>query len=286
MSANSVRFRMSPTNSNRRQSSAPSDSTRRAKELEQLRQLRRQADAGRATTRRPAARPATRQSRAGALQARRRRIRLGVGLTAAIVVVVAAVSLNPGHSDIYPAPTRADLVGLSLGARIVAVANSQVGYRTQPLHSYCNKFSAFWDSGSTNCPHGELSEEWCADFAAWAWQKAGVSFTYGYNSDEINAGAASFYEWAAAAGTWHPAGSGYKPRPGDVAVYGLTLYPEPSAAHVAIVVSAPPGQRGPDVINGDGDRTGFSVVETGTDQLKADTPHDNNSSLAGYANPT
>jgi hypothetical protein len=204
----------------------------------------------------------------------------------ALIVVIAAIKLSAGHSDVYPAPSRAALAGLSMRQRILAVANSQVGYSTQPTNSYCNKFSAYWDSGSSNCPHAELSEEWCADFAAWAWHKAGVDFTYGYNSDEINAGAASFYQWAVAAGTWHPAGGNYRPRPGDVAVYGLSLYPEPSAAHVAVVSSAPAGQHGPNVINGDGDRTGFSVVETGTNQIRSDSPHHSNSTIAGYASPT
>jgi hypothetical protein len=40
----------------------------------------------------------------------------------------------------------------------------------------------------------------------------------------------------------------------------------------------------PDVINGDGDRTGFSVVETGTDQKYADT-HGHGGLLSGYVAP-
>jgi len=38
------------------------------------------------------------------------------------------------------------------------------------------------------------------------------------------------------------------------------------------------------VVNGDGERTGFSVVETGTDQYKADLT-DNGGQLAGYVSP-
>jgi len=37
-------------------------------------------------------------------------------------------------------------------------------------------------------------------------------------------------------------------------------------------------------VNGDGDRTGFSVVETGTDQVKADAGN-GDSLLAGYVSP-
>ena len=54
--------------------------------------------------------------------------------------------------------------------------------------------------------------------------------------------------------------------------------------NVAIVTDDPPGHRGPDVVNGDGDRTGFSVVEIGTSQVRADAGHDD-STLAGYVSP-
>ena len=76
------------------------------------------------------------------------------------------------------------------------------------------------------------------DFAAWAWQKAGVRLIYGYAPGQINGGAASFYDWGVAHGQWHPATSGYRPAPGDVAVYGLSVGADPSAAHVAIVTDA------------------------------------------------
>lgn len=167
-------------------------------------------------------------------------------------------------------------------ARIVTAAESQLGYRTSPPHSYCNKYSAFWDGGTT-CAHGLRSEEWCADFAAWAWRRAGARFTYSFASGDINPASGSFYVWAVDHGTWHPAGDGYTPQPGDVAVYGLHAATG-TADHVAIVIGDTPGARGPDVVNGDGDRTGFSVVETGTDQFKADVAG-TTALLAGYASP-
>ena len=83
------------------------------------------------------------------------------------------------------------------------------GTAPNPSNSYCNKFSAYWDAGTAGCPSGEKAEEWCADFAAWAWQQAGVQFTYGYGPGEINGAAVSFYEWGVANGEWHPATSGY-----------------------------------------------------------------------------
>jgi hypothetical protein len=214
---------------------------------------------------------------------RRRRLFALAGV--AVIALVLIQSGSHAGSGSFALPGRAALAGLSVQQRIVAIADSQVGYRTNPSSSYCNKFSAYWNAQSQGCPSGEASEEWCADFAAWAWQKAGVELTYGYRPGELNAGAVSFYEWGVAHGTWHSASSGYRPAAGDVAVYGISLGAYPSAAHVAIVTDDPPGRRGPDVINGDGDRTGFSAVETGTDQLRVDTGHRGGALLAGYVSP-
>jgi hypothetical protein len=212
--------------------------------------------------------------------------RFGLILGAGAVVLILVVTLHDlfGKTDYFPAPSESTLADLSMPQRIVTIAESQVRYSAEPSHSYCNKFSAFWNAGTTGCPSGEKSEEWCADFAAWAWQKAGASFTYGYGPGEINGAAVSFYEWGIANGEWHPATSGYVASPGDVAVYGLSLGADPSAVHVAVVADDAPGQPGPDVVNGDGDRTGFSVVETGTDQVMADAGN-GNSMLAGYVSP-
>ncbi len=170
-----------------------------------------------------------------------------------------------------------------LQARIVSYATRELGYHTNPPDSYCNRFSHYWGSGTDDCPPGERAEEWCADFAAWAWRKAGVAFQWGYDEGDINGAAVSFYLWGVAHHTWHPA-AGYTASPGDVAVYGLTLGADRSAAHVAIVTDDPPGQAGPDVVNGDGDRTGFSVVEAGSDQVLAQA-HSSSSRLSGYVTP-
>lgn len=209
--------------------------------------------------------------------------RLGLVLAGAAIAVTLVATLHgtPGNTDSFPAPSEATLAGMSVSQRIVAIAQSQVGYSTEPANSYCNKYSAHWDAGTGDCPSGEMAEEWCADFAAWVWQKAGVQFTYGYAPGEINGAAVSFYEWGVANGEWHPVTSGYVAAPGDVAVYGLSLGTDPSARHVAIVTDDAPEQRGPDVVNGDGDRTAFSAVKTGTDQVRADTGRDD-SALAGY----
>jgi CHAP domain len=168
--------------------------------------------------------------------------------------------------------------------KIASAATSQVGYRTDPPDTYCNEYSAFWGSGAADCGNHNLDEEWCADFAAWAWNQAGVDFEYGQAAGQIDSAAISFYSWGMAHGTWHSVGSGYRPSPGDVAVYGLDLADD-TVAHVAVVTSYHDGDRGPDVVNGDGDRTGFSVVETGKDQYDADTTGSNSAPLAGYVAP-
>src|ERR1700678_4571858 len=171
-----------------------------------------------------------------------------------------------------------------LRKRIVAIAESQLGYVTDPPSTYCNKYSAYWVSGADDCGNSDLSEEWCADFAAWVWKEAGAQVTYQYINGDLNSSAASFYEWGAARGTWHPVGSRYRPLPGDVAVYGLDKSAL-VAAHVAVVIGYTPGARGPIAVNGDGDLTGFSVVEVATDEVVADT-HPGSALLSGYVSPS
>ena len=209
-----------------------------------------------------------------------RRLILIGAVTVGLVVAYHGVV---GKSHSFPAPNDASLATLSVPQRIAAIAKSQVGYETDPSGTYCNKFSGFWAAGSA-CGNGDTAEEWCADFAAWAWRKAGVRFTYGYGPGEINGGAASFYEWAVANGRWQPATRAYEAAPGDVAVYGLSLGTHPHAAHVAVVIRDLTGRRGPDVVNGDGDITAYSAVETGSDQRYITVGH-KRYLLAGYARP-
>ncbi len=199
------------------------------------------------------------------------------GRVAALIVMLLALA-GAGYAWSTRGPALSPL-----RARIVSVAESQVGYTSDPPDTYCNRFSASWQSGLAECGNTNRSEEWCADFAAWVWKQAGALVTYQYVNGDLNSSAASFYEWGVAHGTWHPVGSDYVPQPGDVAVYGLDVATL-DAAHVAVVTGYTPGSQGPDVVNGDGDRTGFSVVETGTDQYRSDTQ--SGSTLSGYVAPT
>jgi hypothetical protein len=171
-----------------------------------------------------------------------------------------------------------------LRARIVADAQGQVGYQTDPSDTYCNKFSAYWEAGVDDCGNDNLNEEWCADFAAWVWKQAGAEVSYQLAPGSLNGDSASFYVWGTDHGTWHPIGSGYTPQPGDVAVYGLDTSAV-TAVHVAVVTATTGNDAAPDVINGDGDRTGYSVVEVGDNQAFADVKG-KGAPLSGYVSPT
>jgi hypothetical protein len=194
---------------------------------------------------------------------------LALVLVAAAVVVVDRLRAGPPLSP--------------LRARIVSVAESQLGYTTDPAQSYCNKYSAYWYAGLDDCGNDNLDEEWCADFAAWVWKQAGAEVQYQLASGYLNGNSASFYLWGVDHGTWHSVSSGYAPQPGDVAVYGLDTSAV-TAVHVAVVTGTTGDDAAPDVVNGDGDRTGYSVVEAGDHQAFADVKG-NGAPLSGYVSP-
>jgi hypothetical protein len=198
-------------------------------------------------------------------------IHLGTGYT----VNTTTLGMDPTTTPTLANPTPAS----SAGAKIVSFAGSQAGYQDDPAGTFCNEFTAYWGAGSS-CGNGNNSEEWCADFAAWAWRMAGVPFTYGPASGDINAAAASFYQWGAAHGTWHAAGSGYTPQPGDAVIYGLNAAGT-YADHVAIVTSYTSGDAGPNVVNGDWWVSGNGGVVAASDQTTA-TGSDG---ISGYVTP-
>ncbi|HVT42433.1 MAG TPA: CHAP domain-containing protein [Acidimicrobiales bacterium] len=185
---------------------------------------------------------------------------------------------------IYGSRRNADPPLSPLRARIVSIAQGQIGYQTDPSNTYCNKYSAYWYAGVHDCGNDNLDEEWCADFAAWVWQQAGAAVSYELAPGHLNGNSASFYVWGVDHGTWHPVGSGYAPQPGDVAIYGLRTGAV-TAVHVAVVTASTGDDNAPDVVNGDGDRTGYSVVETGDHQSDADVKGDG-APLSGYVAPS
>lgn len=221
---------------------------------------------------------------------RARRQRRGAGCVVALglvaALVVAGVAVVRG--GVFTTWLEVSQTQSPVRHAIVNAAASQEGYQTTPQDTYCNKFTAYWGAGSNVDPNGQAcaagttSEEWCSDFAAWAWQKGGVPVTYGAGSGDLSGAAISFYDWAVAHGTWHPASSGYLPQPGDVAVYGIN--DDASwAAHVAVVTGYQRFTHAPYAINGDGDVGGFSVVVALPDETRAAISGDEG--LDGYASP-
>ncbi|MCU1493870.1 MAG: hypothetical protein JWO62_1634 [Acidimicrobiaceae bacterium] len=166
-----------------------------------------------------------------ARRVRRRVVAAGL-MTVALGIVVATVTRGSGRgrptnehrsNTTAPTPSKSKTTLSPLRRRIVALAESQLGYRTNPANTYCNKYSEYFISGVADCGNANLDEEWCADFAAWVWKRAGARVVYQYINGDLNASSASFYEWGVRMHTWHPVGSGYQPVPGDVAVYGLDV---------------------------------------------------------------
>jgi hypothetical protein len=98
----------------------------------------------------------------------------------------------------------------------VSVANSQVN-SDPDRGSYCN-------------PYGPC-EEWCALFATWVWQRAGVPIpSYPFTG--------SIYSWAATTtGVLPPSAS---PVPGDAVLYGTGPYSTSTSVHVGLVVQVWP----------------------------------------------
>ena len=222
---------------------------------------------------------------------RRRRRVIALGLVLAVAVgAVLIVRQRPSSTAVPSASSlSASLTGTTASAQtraeIVSIAQSQVGYSTDPSGTYCNKFSAYWVAGRGDCGNGNLDEQWCADFVAWTWRQAGVPLVYQFINGDINSSSASFYEWGVRHHTWHPVSSGYVPQPGDAAVYGLNA-PALVAQHVAVVVNYTAGSRGPNAINGDGNHTGFSRVEFQSDEFNADAAGTGSALLAGYVAPS
>ncbi len=216
-----------------------------------------------------------------------------IGFTVAAGLAAFSGILGTAHQPVavaaqLPAPEKTisrSTVSLStLRRRIVSIAEGQLGYTTNPANTYCNKYSAYFVSGARDCPAGNMDEEWCADFAAWVWRRAGAKVVYQYINGDLNSSSESFYEWGVRMHTWHSIRSGYRPQPGDVAVYGLDIR-NLLATHVAIVVGYVPGNRGPTAINGDGNLTGFSVVERRSNEFRADL-RGVGALIAGYVSPS
>jgi hypothetical protein len=172
-----------------------------------------------------------------------------------------------GAQHIYAA-TYVASAPASLGSSISALANSQSGYQESGGPS-CNKYTAYFGRGTATCGStGNRAEDWCADFAEWVWQQAGVDVT------GLNALALSFKDYGVAHGTWHTS----NPQPGDAAVYDGYEPDGHETEHVGIVVSVTNGL--PDVVNGN-----FSGAVVELSQQVSNDPQNIAYDLVGFSTP-
>jgi hypothetical protein len=149
----------------------------------------------------------------------------------------------------------------TIGQSIANIALAQVGVSDTPaVTSFdgvdCDPYTPMVGALSPNADGCGLdsnfkledeNEEWCSDFARWAWQQAGVTA----DMSAINAGAGSFYDWGAAqheplrvdAGTPAPGDAVVFFPPGDIATPAY-------ADHVGIVTAVNSGGT-VNLVNGD-----------------------------------
>jgi hypothetical protein len=102
----------------------------------------------------------------------------------------------------------------SPGARIVAIAESQIGQTEQPPGSNESPAIAQYRSATAGAVPGA---PWCAYFASWVASQAGEPI----GESGQGAGAVSdVWSWAQSSGRAIPNGPGVVPKPGDLIVFG------------------------------------------------------------------
>jgi hypothetical protein len=117
------------------------------------------------------------------------------------------------------------LPGSGSGGRMLQIAAAEVGQGEQPPGSNDSPRIAQYRMATAGSGVGP----WCAYFASWAAQQAGVPLGevgQGFGSVDAVAG------WAQRTGRWTAAAPGVLPQPGDLIVWG--------ASHIGIVESVGP----------------------------------------------
>lgn len=100
------------------------------------------------------------------------------------------------------------------GGRIVAIAESQLGQTEQPPGSNESAAIAQYRSATAGAIPGE---PWCAYFASWAAQQAGVPL--GQQGQGLGS-VSEIWSWAQSVGRAVPNGPGVVPKPGDLIIFG------------------------------------------------------------------
>jgi hypothetical protein len=148
------------------------------------------------------------------------------GYTGTAGTGTAAVSGTPSLSSYYQPQSldgvagSASLSGIgasdqqSPGARIVAVAESQLGQTEQPPGSNESPAIAQYRSATAGAVPGA---PWCAYFASWAAREAGEPIgVQGQGAGAVE----DVWSWAQSTGRAIPNGPGVVPQPGDLIVFG------------------------------------------------------------------
>jgi len=147
----------------------------------------------------------------------------GCGTSTTTTTTTASVNCN-NTSGVQSSlsPTRQKIV--CIAEQQLALWESKKGY----------PYPAYAASGFLDYSLG-VYEQWCADFASWVYNQAGVPFSNGNDGwdlagvpDIVNQGQTNPNF------SWHPSGSGYIPQPGDLAIYNENGQTD---AHVNIFIS-------------------------------------------------
>ena len=182
-------------------------------------------------------------------------VRQGLGLPAAMICQ------TPLAAQRLAAVAAAAATTTTTGQSIANIALAQVGVSDTPaVTSFegadCDPYTPMVGALSPNADGCGLNsnfnledenEEWCSDFAKWAWQQAGVTT----DMTAVDAGAGSFYDWGAAQDEPLRVDAG-TPVPGDAVVFfppGAIAAPA-YADHVGIVTGVNSGGT-VNLVNGD-----------------------------------
>jgi hypothetical protein len=123
------------------------------------------------------------------------------------------------------APTANLAAAGSPGAKMVALAQAEVGVAEQPPGSNDSPRIAEFRAATQGAPG---PGPWCAYFTSWAAKESGVPLG---NSGQGFGRVDDVYAWAQSAGKANPVGSGQPPQPGDLIVWD---------EHIGIVESVGP----------------------------------------------
>ena len=104
--------------------------------------------------------------------------------------------------------------GASTGARIVAIAESQIGQAEQPPGSNESPAIAQYRTATAGAMPGA---PWCAYFASWAARQAGAPL--GAQGEGLGS-VSEIWSWAQSSGRAITNGPGVVPQPGDLVVFG------------------------------------------------------------------